>query len=183
MADSLIALHNHITTAYDRRYSTRSRFSDAPPLAGDSGQDSRAVVLLTAWSILLSRLSGQTEILVGVHRDGRMLPVRISFKGSPSASDMVTQCRRQLSRAEQSRDWNFSVLRFQLTFGPVAEPAQPFQLHLHANVTGDGVSLRCDYNKQRYTEPVVTALLERYRRLLGAMAENPGMPVARLTFD
>ncbi len=183
MADSLIALHNHIAGAYERRYITRPGPAalGAPRLEGE--EDSRIVVLLTAWSIFLSRMSGQTDILIGVHRNGRMLPLRASLKGSPSANDLVVQCRRELARAEQSRDWNFSVLRFQLTFGPVAEPSRPFQLHLHASVTGEGMSLRCDYDEERYTAQDASELLERYRRLLGAMASDPGMPVGNLVID
>ncbi len=183
MADSLIALHNHIASAYERRYFTSPGPAIFDARRGEGEEDSRIVVLLTAWSILLFRMSGQTEMLIGVHRNGRMLPIRASLKGSPSAHDLVVQCRRELARAEQSHDWNFSVLRFQLTFGPVAEPSRPFQLHLHANITGEGVSLRCDYDQERYDAQSAGALLERYRRLLGAMAADPAMPVGNLLID
>lgn len=183
MADSLIALHNHIAGAYERPYFTSPGHAALGARGFEGEEDSRIVVLLTAWNILLFRMFGQAEILIGVHRNGRMLPVRASVKGSPSSSDLVVQCRRELARAEQSRDWNMSVLRFQLTFGPVAEPSRPFQLHLHANVTGEGISLRCDYDEDRYTAADALTLLERYRKLLGAMAAEPGMPVMNLVID
>jgi non-ribosomal peptide synthetase component F len=190
MADSLIALHNHLAGAYSRRYSTsirpRAASSAEPPAANEpvAGLErSRMVVLLTAWSVLVSRIADQDRLLIGVHTGGRMLPVRMSVGGTPSSNELMEQCRRELAEAERAAGRGFAVLRFQFTFGPTAAPEPPFQLHVHANIAAGRLSLRCNYSPSHFTEGAATVILEQYRALLEAMAADPDRPVNCLIID
>jgi hypothetical protein len=197
MADSLIALHNHLRGAYSRRYSIGLRPQPVPsagPPAGDAAgveiaadpdpmDSSRKVVLLSAWSVLVSRIADQDRLLIGVHEDGRMIPVRLSLAGAPSTSELMDQCRREVGESERASGRTFAVLRFQFTFGPTAAPTPPFQLHLHAAITDGRLSLRCDYSPAHFTQDAATCILERYRALLEAMAANPETPVNCLIID
>ena len=130
MADSLIALHNHLAGAYSRRYSTSLRPRAASPAdqavstePAGALDGPRMVVLLTAWSVLVSRIADQERMLIGVHTAGRMLPVRVTVSGAPSSNELMDQCRRELDEAERMSGRGFAVLRFQFTFGPTAAPA------------------------------------------------------------
>jgi non-ribosomal peptide synthetase component F len=190
MADSLIALHNHLAGAYSRRFSTsippRAALPAEPALANQpaSGLDRpRMMVLLTAWSVLVSRIADQDRLLIGVHTGGRMLPVRMSVCGAPSSNELMEQCRRELDEAERASGRGFAVLRFQFTFGPTAAPSPPFQLHLHANITDGRLSLRCDYSPSHFTQGAAAVVLEQYRALLDAMAADPDRPVNCLIID
>jgi len=195
MADSLIALHNHLRGAYSRRYSIGLRPQPAPSagpphggaasveLAADPMESSRKVVLLSAWSVLVSRIADQDRLLIGVHEDGRMIPVRLSLAGAPNTSELMDQCRREIEESERASGRTFAVLRFQFTFGPIATPTPPFQLHLHAAITDGRLSLRCDYSPAHFTKDAATCILEQYRGLLEAMAANPEMPVNCLIID
>jgi hypothetical protein len=184
MADSLIALHNHLAGAYSRRFSTSIRPRAALPAETEvatapvDGLDrSRMVVLLTAWSVMVARIADQDRLLIGVHTGGRMLPVRLSVGGTPSSNELLEHCRRELDEAERMTGRGFAVLRFQFTFGAISAPTSPFQLHLHATVTDGRLSLRCDYNPSHFTEGAATVILEQYRALLDAMAADPDRPV------
>jgi len=195
MADSLIALHNHLRDANSRRYSIglRQRSMPAADLsAGDTAgveassdpmESSRKVVLLSAWSVLVSRIADQDRLLIGVHEDGRMMPVRLSLAGAPTTNELMEQCRREVGESERASGRTFAVLRFQFTFGPTAAPTPPFQLHLHATITDGRLSLRCDYSPAHFTQDAATCILEQYRVLLEAMAANPEMPVNCLIID
>jgi len=189
MADSLIALHNHLRDAYSRRYSIGLRTRPVPPpdlpgsdaavveTAADPLESSRKVVLLSAWGVLVSRIADQDRLLIGVHEDGRMMPVRLSLAGAPTTNELMDQCRREVEESERASGRTFAVLRFQFTFGPVSAPTPPFQLHLHATIADGRLSLRCDYSPAHFTEDAATCILEHYRGLLEAMAANPEMPV------
>ena len=185
MADSLVALHNHLAGAYLRRFSTSMRPRTALPAAAEGTEPeaenpldrSRMVVLLTAWSVLVSRIADQDRLLIGVHSGGRMIPVRMSTGGAPSSNELMDQCRKELDEAERMTGRGFAVLRFQFTFGPAAAPAAPFQLHMQATVHDGRLSLRCDYNPAHFTEDAATVILEQYRALLDAMAADPDRPV------
>jgi len=189
MADSLIALHNHLRGAYSRRYSIGLRPLPVPSAgqsAGDAAdvefradplENSRKVVLLSAWSVLVSRIADQDRLLIGVHENGRMMPVRLSLAGAPNTSELMEQCRREMEESERASGRTFAVLRFQFTFGPTAAPTPPFQLHLHATITDGRLSLRCDYSPAHFTQDAASCILEHYRGLLEAMAANPEMPV------
>jgi len=194
MADSLIALHNHLRGAYSRRYSIGLRPQPVPPAgppAGDAGvqvtadpmENSRKVVLLSAWSVMVSRIADQDRLLIGVHENGRMIPVRLSLAGAPSTSELMDQCRREVEESERASGRTFAVLRFQFTFGTTATPTPPFQLHLHATIADGRLSLRCDYSPAHFTQDAATCILEQYRGLLEAMAANPEMPVNCLIID
>jgi len=196
MADSLIALHNHLAGAYSRRYSIglKPRLIRAEQAAGagcearpgdpaDPLESSRKVVLLSAWSVLVSRVAEQDRLLIGVHEDGRMLPVRLNLAGAPTTHELMDQCRREMDESERASGRTFAVLRYQFTFGPMATPAPPFQLHLHAAIDDGRLSLRCDYSPAHFTEDAATTILEHYRSLLEAMAANPELPVNCLIID
>jgi len=190
MADSLIALHNHLAGAYSRRYSTsfrpRAALRTEPAVAReptDALDGPRMVVLLAAWSVLVSRIADQDRMLIGVHTGGRMLPVRMTVGGAPSSNELMDQCRREVEEAERMSGRSFAVLRFQFTFGPTAAPEPPFQLHLHATITDGRLSLRCDYSPSHFTEGAATVILEQYRALLEAMAADPDRPVNCLIID
>jgi non-ribosomal peptide synthetase component F len=181
MADSLIALHNHLAGAYSRRFSTsirpRAALPEEPSCTSGTMDRSRMVVLLTAWSVLVSRIADQERLLIGVHTAGRMVPVRMAVGGTPSSNELMEQCRRELDEAESMSGRGFAVLRFQFTFGPTAAPAAPFQLHIHASITAGKLSLRCDYSPSHFTEGAANVILEQYRGLLEAMAADPDRPV------
>jgi len=184
MADSLIALHTHLAGAYSRRFSTSIRPRTLLPaepavanLPAPTLDRSRMVVLLTAWSVLVSRISDQDRLLIGVHTGGRMVPVRMAVGGAPSSNELMEQCRRELDEAEHMSGRGFAVLRFQFTFGPEATPAAPFQLHIHANIDEGRLSLRCDYSPSHFTEGAANVILEQYRCLIEAMAADPDRPV------
>ncbi len=184
MADSLIALHNHLAGAYSRRFSTRIRPRAVLPAGRTIAQEpvdtvdrSRMVVLLTAWSVLVSRIADQDRLLIGVHTSGRMLPVRMAVGGAPNSNELMEQCQRELDEAERMTGRGFAVLRFQFTFGATSAPTAPFQLHIHATITDGRLSLRCDYNPAHFTEGAATVILEQYRTLLDAMAAEPDRPV------
>ncbi|MGA2182353.1 MAG: hypothetical protein ABSH47_04930 [Bryobacteraceae bacterium] len=190
MADSLVALHNHLAGAYSRRYSTsirpRAALPAEPAVATEPAgalDGPRMVVLLTAWSVMVSRIADQDRLLIGVHTGGRMLPVRLTISGAPSSNDLMEHCRRELDEAERMSGRGFAVLRFQFTFGPTAAPTPPFQLHLHATIADGRLSLRCDYSPSHFTEGAATVILEQYRALLEAMAADPDMPVNCLIID
>lgn len=190
MADSLIALHNHLAGAYSRRFSTsirpRAAFPAEPEAANEPAgglERSRMVVLLTAWSVLVSRIADQDRLLIGVHTGDRMVPVRMAVSGAPSSNELMEQCRRELDEAENMSGRGFAVLRFQFTFGPTSAPSAPFQLHIHATITDGRLSLRCDYSPSHFTEGAATVILEQYRGLLDAMAADPDRPVNCLIID
>jgi hypothetical protein len=185
MADSLVALHKHLSGANSRRFTTTNRRRQAALPAPsaiasevpDALDRSRMVALLTAWSVLVSRIADQDRLLIGVHADGRMLPVRIDAGGAPSSNELMEQCRRELYQAEKASGRGFAVLRFQFTFGPVAAPSSPFQLHIHATIVEGRLTLRCDYSPAHFTECAGNVILEQYRALIEAMAADPDRPV------
>ena len=189
MADSLIALHNHLAGAYSRRFSTSGRPRAALPAPAIESAPlneldrSRMAVLLAAWSVLVSRIADQERLLIGVHSKGRMLPVRMAVAGGPTSNTLIEQCRRELDEAERTSGRGFAVLRFQFTFGPTASPSAPFQLHMHTSINEGRLSLRCDYNPSHFTEGAATVILEHYRALLDAMAADPDRPVNCLIID
>jgi hypothetical protein len=189
MADSLIALHNHLAGAYIRRFSTSMRPRAALPAPASEPEPannldrSRMVVLLAAWSVLVSRIADQDRLLIGVHTGGRMLPVRMAVGSGLSSNDLMEQCRHELDEAERMTGRGFAVLRFQFTFGPTAAPDAPFQLHIHTSINDGRLSLRCDYNPAHFTEGAATIILEQYRALLDAMAADPDRPVNCLIID
>jgi len=188
MADSLIALHNHLAGSYRRRFSISSRPRKEAPLEPSmesaGGLDrSRMIVLLSAWSVLVSRIADQDRLLIGVHSGGRMVPVRMALAGAPSSNELMEQCRRELEEAERMSGRGFAVLRFQFTFGPNSAPVPPFQLHIHATIAEGRLSLRCDYSPAHFTEGAAQVILEQYRGLLEAMAADPDRPINCLIID
>jgi amino acid adenylation domain-containing protein len=80
--------------------------------------------LLAAYYVLLHRLSGQSDIIVGLpmtSRDGEgaellvghcvnFLPLRLSFEGNPAFADLLQQVRRLLVEAHQHQNFTLGTL-------------------------------------------------------------------------
>nr|WP_080410263.1 non-ribosomal peptide synthetase [Burkholderia ubonensis] len=76
------------------------------------------VTLLTGWAVLLARLSGQGEVLVGTSTDTRgtgqasgmigcfsdMLALRLDCADAPSTAEMLVRVQSKLAQARQYRD-------------------------------------------------------------------------------
>jgi amino acid adenylation domain-containing protein len=95
------------------------------------------MTLLTAWAVLLSRLSGQQDVLIGTPAANRgraeienligffvnTLVVRLDLSGSPSVSELLEQAKVQALAAQQNQD---------IPFEQVVELARPARSMAHS---------------------------------------------------
>ncbi|WP_330241205.1 amino acid adenylation domain-containing protein [Streptomyces sp. NBC_00525] len=93
------------------------------------------VTLLAAWGATLTRLSGESEIVIGTPTAGRgrpetdsligffvnMLPLRLDTTGDPTVTDWIDRVRQQVTRAQANQDLPFE--RIVELLDPARSPA------------------------------------------------------------
>ncbi|MFL5386919.1 MAG: condensation domain-containing protein, partial [Longimicrobiaceae bacterium] len=87
-------------------------------LAGRHGA-TLSTTLLAGWAVVLGRLSGQAELVIGTSTDSRfenLLPVRVDLSGSPTAAELVGRVEARVRGALRNQD---------LPFQRVVELVQP----------------------------------------------------------
>ncbi|MFL5381762.1 MAG: condensation domain-containing protein, partial [Longimicrobiaceae bacterium] len=78
-----------------------------------------STTLLAGWAVVLGRLSGQADLVIGTSTDSRfenLLPVRVELSGSPTAAELVGRVEARVRGALRNQD---------LPFQRVVELVQP----------------------------------------------------------
>lgn len=115
------------------RCETQRMWMDAPQLdelraLGERHEADIFAVLLTAFNVLLSRYSRQSDLVVGTRVSGRgphelesvvgpfetMLPLRADLSGDPSFGDLLVRVRETVRESFSHRDVRFEILIKQL---------------------------------------------------------------------
>jgi len=84
---------------------------------------SLSMTLLAGWALVLARLAGQSELMIGLRTRAvdNTLALRLSLAEAPSVSHWLDQVRAEVLAAEAHRDWPFEQLLAQLN--PEQSPA------------------------------------------------------------
>ena len=164
-------------------------------------------VLLASWAAVLSRLSNQEEVVVGMLScgdDGAVNPlaIRIDLAGSPTVAELLSRAHRQWSDAQGHRDLPFERVVEAVGHEPSTSHSPIFQTMLalregrdalvDADRTvaphelmldlgaGDDVVGVLRYMTALFDRRTVVRYLGYWQRLLRAMATDAEYPVAQL---
>jgi hypothetical protein len=168
------------------------------------------VTLLAAWAALLSRLSGQHDVVVGtpVANRGRagtegligafahLLPVRVSLSGAPSGAELLGRVMERVLGARELQEVPFervmepAAVPFQtmvaLESGPETALGLPghdgsgLDLSLRVRDLDAGVAGGVEYARDLFQQETVERWVGHLKVLLRGMVDGETVPVERL---
>jgi amino acid adenylation domain-containing protein len=187
------------------------------------------MTLLASFSLLLSRYSGQEDIVVGSPISGRTrselegligffvntLPLRADLSGNPTFRTLLGRVRETALQGYTHQDLPFEKLveelnpERNLSYNPIMQvmftfdsaAPQPkaqmsnvaiapfrgaegmstkFDLSLNAQQSKEGLKVGITYNVDLFAPATIARMLEHFRVLLSAIAENPDLPIGDL---
>jgi amino acid adenylation domain-containing protein len=186
------------------------------------------MTLLAGWAVLLARLSGQDDLVVGTPTANRQraelesliglfvntLALRVRLHDDPTVGALLEQVKATTLAAYEHQDLPFEqvvealrpprslahgpVFQVMLTLDNTPDPQEldlhgltvrtsatgqattQFDLSLSLTEAGDLIEAEFEYASDLFERDTIVRLAECFQVLLGAMAENPGLPVSRL---
>jgi acyl carrier protein len=181
----------------------------APGLARQTGA-TQFMVMLTAYAALVHRLSGHTDVVIGVPVAGRderdvqpligmfvnMVVVRVDLSGDPTFAELLVRVRDRMLAA-----WEYQEMPFQKLVEALAMHRSPgvpplYQLGFNYLDLGFGVRSaaaeddlllevsggqgRIEYNTALFTEATARDMAGRYVRLLSAAVADASIRLSAL---
>jgi amino acid adenylation domain-containing protein len=149
--------------------------------------------LMAGWAAVLSRLSGQTDLMIGTavgSRSEHLLPVRVDLSGSPTAAELVGRVEARVQGALRNRDGVAAsgTPLFRAAFawrdaqesGPEPRSTDGLDLSLEFREEGGGVAGEVVFATALFDRETVERYTGYLRRVLAGMAADETRPVHRL---
>ncbi|WP_138996528.1 non-ribosomal peptide synthase/polyketide synthase [Rhodococcus zopfii] len=161
-------------------------------LAGDRG--SLPHVLHAALAVLVARLTGTEDTVVGMPSRTAVLPLRVPVSGAESFSAVLARVRAVDADAFAHDDVTAEtldqtaelVLPVLLSVGnpddPVARAAAPVDVALHVTPDDTGLRVRGIYADEVFDAENIRELVDRWSRILAAVTTDPDTPVGDIDF-
>lgn len=157
-------------------------------------QMSLHLLIQGVWSMLLSRYSGEEDVLFGGKSetaDKSIFPVRVQASPQESALSWLKKLEKQLKEQRQFGQVSLEQIRAWSDFStevPLFSSVVFFEDSQSGEETGcslilmsshdSGISLQINYDKSRFEEAVIIRMLGHLRTLLAGIAANPEQPVS-----
>ncbi|KAG0041494.1 hypothetical protein BGZ83_001727 [Gryganskiella cystojenkinii] len=170
-----------------------SRRQHLAKLGHENGTALTAVALV-AWGIVVSRLSGEETLVIGVsHGDEKRspteaLPVSIDFSGEPNTLQLLERIKNALYVADDILSVKpQDIQSFQVAFhshrGTLASPATDYvseqcDLSLHMLEDEEDFALSIHYATALYNKDTVERYATYVEAIFESMLANPNQPVA-----
>ncbi|HEX8246377.1 MAG TPA: amino acid adenylation domain-containing protein, partial [Longimicrobium sp.] len=163
-----------------------------------------STTLLAGWAVVLGRLSGQTDLVIGCFANS--LPVRVDLSGSPTAAELLGRIEARVQGALRNQDLPFQRMvelarpdgaapsdnpLFRAAFAwdapgsaeAAVEPrrAAGVDLSLELREDGSGVAGEVVFATALFDRETVERYTGYLRRVLAGMAADETRPVDRLT--
>jgi len=149
------------------------------------------VLLAAAWSLLLSKYSGEDDVLVGHSLAAEVLPLRTRINGEQSLGDWLTAIAAQLEQHQLHADIAPDALHhcagidagqplFESLVGvqhATSQPA-PVQIMLHSE---DVLSLELRYHSNELNAADAENILHRVQQLFASFVQGVERPVSAQT--
>jgi amino acid adenylation domain-containing protein len=143
------------------------------------------VVLLAGFQALLSRYSGQDDIVVGVPLgatagpSGSPIPIRVSLAGDPSFQELVQRVQADVRIDAILRDADGQNCPFQVTLGssPAHVPSAPFDLTINV---ADGLKGTLEFSTDLFDQTTAERMVGHLQVLLDAATTYVNQPISRL---
>ncbi len=151
------------------------------------------VLIQGAWGLLLSRYSGEKDVLFGVKTETNIFPLRVQV--SPTMSGLAWLMQLQDQQNEQPKAENLSFSEFRpwseippdlplceslVSFGSVdTVEGNEFSLILTALVNSE-LTLQINYDENRFDESVIARILGHLQTLLLGIINNAKQPLYSL---
>ncbi|AOD24505.1 non-ribosomal peptide synthetase [Rhodococcus sp. p52] len=156
---------------------------------GDAPDTTVAAVLHAATAALIARLTGHDDVLVGVARDGRVLPLRVELDPAEPFAELVRRVRTLGADLAAHAEVDPAVLAglapacpVVLTLDdPTSAPADAV-LRVTIDTTGTALQVRTGYRPDRVDAHTATTTGRRLGRALTAVLTDPHLPIGDLPF-
>ncbi|KAG0196073.1 hypothetical protein BGX28_000169 [Mortierella sp. GBA30] len=150
------------------------------------------VVTLVAWGIVLSRLSGEDTLVIGVGSENKCLPsdaipVCVELSGEPNTLQLFERVKNALYVAGDISSVEFhDILPFQVAFyshnGDLAQAPTDYvsvqcDLGLHMQQDEEDITLSIHYATALYNKDTVERYARYVETVLTNMLADPGQPV------
>ncbi|KAF9975997.1 hypothetical protein BGZ75_000354, partial [Mortierella antarctica] len=152
------------------------------------------VVALVAWGVVLSRLSGEDTLVIGISSGNKKslptdaIPVLVDLSGEPNSLQLLERVKNALHVAGDIPSVKLhDTLPFQVAFyshnGDLAQPptdsvSMQRDIGLHMLQDEDGISLSIHYATALYNEDTVERYAGYVETVLTSMLANPSQTVA-----
>ncbi|HEX5725783.1 MAG TPA: amino acid adenylation domain-containing protein, partial [Longimicrobiaceae bacterium] len=164
-----------------------------------------STVLLAGWAVVLGRLSGQTDLVIGTSTGFvNPLPVRVDLSGSPTAAELLGRVEARVQGALRNQDLPFErvvelvqpdgaatpLFRAAFVWRDGSEPELPgleprstggLDLSLELWEEGGGVAGEVVFATALFERETVERYAGYLRRVLAGMAADETRPVDQLT--
>jgi putative pyridoxal-dependent aspartate 1-decarboxylase len=142
-------------------------------------------VLLSLYTILLSRLGNQEDIVVGVHSADGLVALRNYPVGAIRFSRFINDVHRRAQACFEHQAYRLPDLRIStfFSFGQDAgqvSPAPEVDLALYADVTDQRIRLRWEYPADQFRKDTVEKFAAYLRTLISSVARNPEIMISDL---
>ncbi|WP_223619952.1 condensation domain-containing protein, partial [Lysobacter sp. ESA13C] len=165
----------------------------------------QGVTLLASWAAVLSRLSGQDEVVIGMPataraRHSNALALRIDVRAAETVSALLTQVQSRAAQVQQHQDLPFEQVvelvasQRSLSYNPifqvlfdwrdsVDEPLLPLvrlDLTLSLSDAGEVIAGGIEYASALFDATTIERYIECWRTLLREMVTDAQRPVSAL---
>jgi amino acid adenylation domain-containing protein len=160
-----------------------------------------STTLLAGWAVVLGRLSGQTDLVIGCFANP--LPVRVDLSGSPTAAELLGRVQARVQGALRNQDLPLErvaelvqpdlaaasatpLFRLAFAWGDAPASLEPrstggLDLSLELRDEGSGVAGEVMFATALFDRETVERYAGYLRRVLAGMAADETRPVDRLT--
>ena len=156
----------------------------------DAERASLFETVLAAVQTYLLRTTSQTDLLCGVHDQGRRRPLRTDLTGNPSFRTLLERTRAELAAARTVGDVPLRDILadlgqeapdiFQVFFGAGAN--EGLDLAFAVDEGAAPSTLILEYNAELFDEALIARMLGHFDCLVGGILADPDQPVGLLPF-